>query len=69
MGDAVKMQTYLVAPEGSDGMDFQGFMEGYTQYLGTEDQPELQRGRSSPSQDWRTLLGWLKLKLWQSALS
>jgi len=41
MGDAVKMQTYLVAPKGSDGMDFQGFMEGYTQYSGTEDQPEL----------------------------
>ena len=41
MGDVVKMQTYLVAPEGSDGMDFQRFMEGYTQYFGTEEQPEL----------------------------
>jgi enamine deaminase RidA (YjgF/YER057c/UK114 family) len=41
MGDVIKMQAYLVAPEGSDGMDFQGFMEGYTQYVGTEEQPEL----------------------------
>jgi enamine deaminase RidA (YjgF/YER057c/UK114 family) len=41
MGDVIKMQAYLVAPEGSDGMDFKGFMEGYTQYFGTEGQPEL----------------------------
>ncbi|WCE68623.1 RidA family protein (plasmid) [Sulfitobacter faviae] len=41
MGDVIKMQAYLVAPEGSNGMDFQGFMEGYTQYFGTEEQPEL----------------------------
>ncbi|MDF3362796.1 hypothetical protein HLM50_17190 [Sulfitobacter sp. Ks41] len=41
MGDVIKMQAYLVAPEGSDGIDFQGFMEGYTQYFGTEEQPEL----------------------------
>ncbi|MDF3362774.1 hypothetical protein HLM50_17055 [Sulfitobacter sp. Ks41] len=41
MGDVIKMQAYLVAPEGGDGMDFQGFMEGYTQYFGTEKQPEL----------------------------
>ncbi len=38
MGDVIKMQAYLVAPEGSDGIDFQGFMEGYTQYFGTEEQ-------------------------------
>ncbi|MFD2739977.1 RidA family protein [Sulfitobacter aestuarii] len=41
MGDVIKMQVYLVAPEGSDAMDFKGFMEGYTQYFGTEEQPEL----------------------------
>lgn len=41
MGDVIKMQAYLVAPEGSDGMDFQGFMDGYTQYFGTDEQPEL----------------------------
>lgn len=41
MGDIVKMQAYLVAPEGSDAMDFKGFMDGYTQYFGTEKQPEL----------------------------
>ncbi|MFG6532056.1 MULTISPECIES: RidA family protein [unclassified Sulfitobacter] len=41
MGDVIKMQAYLVAPEGSDGMDFEGFMKGYTQYFGTDEQPEL----------------------------
>ena len=40
MGDVVKMQVYLVAPE--DGpADFSGFMEGYTQFFGTEAQPNL----------------------------
>lgn len=41
MGDVVKMQAYLVAPEGSETMDFSGFMEGYTKYFGTEEQPNL----------------------------
>ena len=41
MGDVIKMQAYLVAPEGSDGMDFSGFMDGYTQYFGTDEQPNL----------------------------
>lgn len=41
MGDVVKMQVYLVAPQGSDDMDFAGFMDGYTQYFGTEEQPNL----------------------------
>lgn len=41
MGDVIKMQVYLVAPEGSDGMDFGGFMEDYTQFFGTEEQPNL----------------------------
>ncbi|ETX27075.1 RidA family protein [Roseivivax isoporae] len=41
MGDVIKMQVYLVAPEGAEGMDFSGFMDGYTQYFGTEEQPNL----------------------------
>jgi enamine deaminase RidA (YjgF/YER057c/UK114 family) len=41
MGDVISMQVYLVAPEGADGMDFSGFMEGYVQYFGTDDQPNL----------------------------
>lgn len=40
MGDVVKMQVYLVAPEGQ-AADFKGFMEGYTQFFGTEAQPNL----------------------------
>ncbi len=41
MGDVVKMQVFLVEPVGADGMDFAGFMEGYTQFFGTETQPHL----------------------------
>lgn len=41
MGDVIKMQAYLVVPEGEDRMDFAGFMQGYTQYFGTEEQPNL----------------------------
>ncbi|UWQ96779.1 c-type cytochrome [Rhodobacteraceae bacterium M385] len=41
MGDVISMQVFLVAPEGADGMDFGGFMEGYVQYFGTEAQPNL----------------------------
>lgn len=41
MGDVVKMQVYLAAPEGEEHMDFRGFMEGYTQYFGTKEQPNL----------------------------
>lgn len=41
MGDVVKMQAYLVVPEGSEQMDFAGFMDGYTKYFGTEAQPNL----------------------------
>ncbi len=40
MGDVVKMQVFLVAPEGQ-AADFAGFMEGYTQFFGTEAQPNL----------------------------
>lgn len=41
IGDVVKMQVYLVAPDGADTMDFSGFMEGYIQHFGTEEQPNL----------------------------
>lgn len=39
MGDVVKMQAFLVAPDGE--LDFEGFMAGYTQFFGTEAQPNL----------------------------
>jgi enamine deaminase RidA (YjgF/YER057c/UK114 family) len=42
MGDVVKMQVFLVGDPGKGGrMDFAGFMEGYTQFFGTADQPKL----------------------------
>lgn len=41
MGDVVKMQVFLVRPDGANGMDFSGFMAGYTQFFGTEAQPQL----------------------------
>lgn len=41
MGDVFKMQVFLVAPDGSDGMDFSGFMDGYTQFFGSNAQPNL----------------------------
>jgi enamine deaminase RidA (YjgF/YER057c/UK114 family) len=42
MGDVVKMQVFLVGDPAQEGkMDFAGFMEGYTQYFGTESQPNL----------------------------
>lgn len=42
MGDVVKMQVFLVGDPSLDGaMDFAGFMEGYTQFFGTEEQPNL----------------------------
>lgn len=40
MGDVVKMQAFLVAPDG-EAADFAGFMAGYTQFFGTEEQPNL----------------------------
>lgn len=40
MGDVVKMQVYLVADD-SGAMDFSGFMDGYVQYFGTDEQPNL----------------------------
>ena len=41
MGDVVKMQVYLVAPEGKQDMDFAGFMKGYTQFFGTAEQKQV----------------------------
>ena len=42
MGDVVKMQAFLVGDPGKGGkMDFEGFMQGYTQFFGTPIQPNL----------------------------
>lgn len=41
MGDVVKMQVFLVGDPGKSGMDFAGFMEGYKQFFGTAEQPNL----------------------------
>ena len=42
MGDVVKMQAFLVGDPAMEGkMDFSGFMKGYTQFFGTEKQPNL----------------------------
>lgn len=42
MGDVVKMQVFLAGDPGKAGkMDFGGFMEGYSQFFGTADQPNL----------------------------
>lgn len=40
LGDIVMMRVYLVGDESTGGqMDFAGFMEGYSQFFGTEEQP------------------------------
>ncbi|MGB0135561.1 RidA family protein [Dokdonella sp.] len=42
MGDIVRMQAFLVGDPGQGGkMDFGGFMKGYSQFFGTEAQPNL----------------------------
>jgi enamine deaminase RidA (YjgF/YER057c/UK114 family) len=42
MGDVIKMQAFLVGDPAKGGkMDFAGFMEGYTQFFGTAQQPNL----------------------------
>ncbi|WP_049622048.1 RidA family protein [Frateuria defendens] len=42
MGDVVKMQVFLVADKNKEGkLDFAGFMEGYSQFFGTKEQPNL----------------------------
>ncbi|MCR4268368.1 RidA family protein [Nitratireductor sp. ZSWI3] len=40
IGDIVKLQVFLVAKDG-EAMDFAGFMKGYTEFFGTEAQPNL----------------------------
>jgi len=42
LGDVVKMQVFLVGDPVKGGkMDFEGFMQGYTQFFGTPAQPKL----------------------------
>lgn len=42
MGDVVKMQVFLVGDPAQGGkMDFAGFMDGYTKFFGTKEQPNL----------------------------
>lgn len=42
MGDVFKMQVFLVGDPAKEGkMDFGGFMQGYTQFFGTAEQPNL----------------------------
>jgi len=42
MGDVVAMQVFLVGDAAKGGkMDFEGFMQGYTQFFGTQAQPRL----------------------------
>lgn len=41
LSDVVKMQVFLVAPPGSDSMDFDGFMNAYRKFFGTAEQPNL----------------------------
>ncbi|WP_396592814.1 RidA family protein [Brevundimonas sp. R86498] len=39
MADVVSMTVYLVAPPGSERMDFAGMMRAYSRHFGTPDQP------------------------------
>ena len=57
VGDIIKMQAFLVAPEG-EAVDFDGFMAGYSQFFGTEDQPNLPV-RSAMVVDALVNPGWL----------
>jgi len=42
MGDVVKMQVFLAGDPAKEGkMDFSGFMEAYSQFYGTAEQPNL----------------------------
>jgi enamine deaminase RidA (YjgF/YER057c/UK114 family) len=40
-GDVVKMTVFLVADPATGKMDFKGFMEAYTQFFATKEQPNL----------------------------
>lgn len=57
VGDIIKMQAFLVAAEG-EPVDFAGFMSGYTQFFGTESQPNLPV-RSAMVVDALVNPGWL----------
>lgn len=57
VGDIIKMQAFLVAPEG-EAVDFDGFMKGYSQSFGTEEQPNLPV-RSAMVVDALANPGWL----------
>jgi enamine deaminase RidA (YjgF/YER057c/UK114 family) len=39
LGDVVMMRVFLVAPPGTDQMDFAGMMRGYRAFFGTDQQP------------------------------
>jgi len=42
LGNVIKMQAFLVGvPEKGGKLDFEGFMQGYTQFFGTPAQPNL----------------------------
>lgn len=41
MGDVVMMHAYLVPNSDTDELDFDGFMNAYTEFFGTDDQPNL----------------------------
>jgi len=42
MGDVIKMRAFLVGDPAQGGeMDFEGFMDGYTKFFGTTEQPNL----------------------------
>jgi len=41
LGDVVMMRAYLVGDPATGTMDFAGFMRGYTQFFGTQAQPNL----------------------------
>lgn len=42
MSDVIKLTVFLVGdPAQNNNMDFSGFMAGYTQFFGTEEQPNL----------------------------
>lgn len=59
MGDVVKMQVFLVGDPALDGaMDFSGFMDGYTQFFGTDEQPNLP-ARSAMQVAGLVVPGWL----------
>lgn len=59
MSDVVKMQVFLVGDPSKGGtMDFDGFMEGYTQFFGTGTQPNLP-ARSTMQVSALVRPGWL----------